>query len=135
MQGHPGVSKMLVELRKRFFVPSLTVHVQNYVSNCTKCIKAKPANVRNLTPPLQKIYDPCNGPQDVLEIDIVGEFPNSNGYTHVLTPREYFSKYLFAIPIRKRDTKSVVQALMQIFTQNAYVPKTIITDKGKAFTS
>ena len=46
-----------------------------------------------------------------------------------------FSRYLFAIPIRKPDTKSVVEALMQIFTQHSYVPKTILTDKGTTFTS
>ena len=135
MQGHPGASKMLVELRKRYYIPSLSEQVSKYVSNCIECIKAKPVNPRRLTPPLEKIYDPCNGPEDVLEIDLVGELPNSNGYTHILTACDYFSRYLFAVPVRKPDTKSVVKALMQIFTQHAYVPKTIITDKGTAFTS
>ena len=106
-----------------------------YVSNCIECIKAKPVNPKRLTPPLEKIYDPCNGPEDVLEIDLVGELPNSNGYTHILTACDYFSRYLFAVPIRKPDAKSVVKALMQIFTQHAYVPKTIITDKCTAFIS
>ena len=135
MQGHPGASKMLVELRKRYYIPSLSEHVSKYVSNCIECIKAKPVNPRRLMPPLEKIYDPCNGPEDVLEIDLVGELPNSNGYTLILTACDYFSRYLFAVPIRKPDTNSVVKALMQIFTQHAYVPKTIITDKGTAFTS
>ena len=63
------------------------------------------------------------------------ELPCSNGYTHILTACDYFSCYLFAVPIRKGDTKSVVNALIQIFTQHAYIPKTIITDKGTAFTS
>ena len=27
MQGHPGASKMLVELRKRFYIPGLSEHV------------------------------------------------------------------------------------------------------------
>ena len=135
MQGHPGASKMLVELRKRYYIPSLSEHVSKYVSNCIECIKAKPVNPKQLTPPLEKIYDPCNGPEDKLEIDLVGELPNSSGYTHILTACDYFSRYLFAVPIRKPDTKSVVRALMQIFTQHAYVPQTIITDKGTAFRS
>ena len=88
-----------------------------------------------MTPPLEPIYDPCNGPEDVLEIDLVGELPRSNGYSHTLTACDYFSRYLFAIPIRKPDTKSVVDALLDIFTKHAYVPKHIITDKGSAFTS
>ena len=135
MQGHPGASKMLVELRKRYYIPNASEHESKYVSNCIECIRAKPVNPKRLTPPLEKIYDPCNGPEDVLEIDLVGELPNSNGYTHILTACDYFLRYLFTVPIRKPDAKSVVKALMQIFTQHAYVPKTIITDKGTAFTS
>ena len=88
-----------------------------------------------MTPPLEPIYDLCNGPEDVLEIDLVGELLRSNGYSHTLTACDYFSRYLFAIPIRKPDTKSVVDALLDIFTKHAYVPKHIITDKGSAFTS
>ena len=88
-----------------------------------------------MTPPLEPIYDPCNGPEDVLEVDLVGELPRSNGYSHILTACDYISRYLFAIPLRKPDTKSVVDALLDIFTKHAYVPKHIITDKSSAFTS
>ena len=135
MQGHPGASKMLSELRKRYYVPNLTEKVQEFVNNCQECNKTKPAKPNTLIPPLEPIYDPCNGPEDVLEIDLVGELPRSNGYSHILTACDYFSRYLFAIPIRKPDTKSVVNALLDIFTKHAYVPKHIITDKGSAFTS
>ena len=73
-QEQPGDSKKLVELRQRYYVPNLSVHVQSYVSNCANCIKTKPANVGALTSPFQKIYDPSNDPEDVFEIDIVGGF-------------------------------------------------------------
>ena len=135
MQGHPGASKMLVELRKRFCIPNFSEHVSKFVSNCTDCLKARPIHPKRLTLPLEKIYDPCNGPEDILEIDLVGELPCSIGYTRILAACDYFSRYLFAIPILKPDTKSVVNALMQIFTHHAYIPNTIITDKGSAFTS
>ena len=80
MQGHPGASKMLSELRKRYYIQNLTEKVQVFVNNCQECIKAKPAKPNTLIPPLEPIYDPCNGPEDVLEIDLVGELPRSNGY-------------------------------------------------------
>ena len=135
MQGHPGASKMLGELRKRYYIPNLAEKVQNFVSNCQNCIKAKPVKPNTVTPPLEPIYDPCNGPEDVLEIDLVDALPRSNGYSHILTACDNFSRYLFAIPIRKPNTKSVVDALLDIFAKHAYVPKHIITDKGSAFTS
>ena len=135
LQGHLGSSKMLHQLRKRYYSPNLSEIVLQYVSNCQDCIRSKPIRKTETTPPLQQIYDPCNGPEDVLEIYLVGDLPPSNGFTHVLTACDYFSRYLFAVPIRKPDTKSVVEALVQNFTQHSYVPKIISTDKGSTFTS
>ena len=88
-----------------------------------------------MTAPIAPIYDPCNDPEDVLENDVVGQLPRSYGYSHIPTACDYYSRYLFAIPISKPDTKSVVDALLDILTKHAYVPKHIITDKGSAFTS
>ena len=134
MQRHPGASKMLGELRKRYDIPNPAEKVQEFVNNCQDCIKAKHVKLNTVTPPLEPIYDPCNGPEDVLEIDLVGELLQPNGYSHILTACDYFSRYLFAIPIRKPDTKSLVDALLDFFTEHAYVSKHIITDKSSAFT-
>ena len=75
-----------------------------------------------LRPPLQKIYDPCNGPTDILEIDIVGPLPVSNGYTHILTAIDVFLRYLFAVPLRRPDTISVIDALLSVFAKHAHIP-------------
>ena len=98
-------------------------------------MRSKSTNESNLRPPLQKIYDPCNGPTDLLDIDIVGPLPASNCYTHILTTIDVFSRYLFAVPLRKPDTKSVFNALLSVFTKHAYVPTHILTDKGSVFTA
>ena len=134
MQGHRA-SKTLVELGKRYYAPKLSEKVQEFVNNCQICTKAKPVEPSTITPQLEPIYDHCNGPEDILEIDLVGELPRSNGYSHILTAGDYFSRYLFAVPIRKSDNKLVVDALIDIFTKHAYIRKHIITDKGSAFTS
>ena len=82
---HPGTSKMLGELRKRYYIPNLAEKVQEFVNNYQDCIKAKPVKPNTVTPPLEPIYDPCNGPEDVLEFDLVGELPRSYRYSHILT--------------------------------------------------
>ena len=79
MQGHPGASKMLGKLRKRYYVPGLTEKVQEFVNNSQTCIKSKPVKNNSIVPPLEPIYDLCNGPENILEIDLVGELPRSNG--------------------------------------------------------
>ena len=121
MQGHHGASKMLTELRKKF--SNLAENLQEFVNNCQDCIKAKTVKPNTVKPPLEPLLDICNGPEDILEIDLVGESPRSNGYSHILTACDYLSRYLFAVSIRKLDTKSVTETLLSIFTKHAYEPK------------
>ena len=135
VQGHPGLKKMFYELRKRYYSPNLACKVQKVLDGCENCMKSKSVKETQLRPPLQKIYDPCDGPEDLLEIDIVGPLPASNGFTHILTAVDVFSRYLFAVPLKRPDTHSVVRGLLSIFTKHAYVPKHILTDKGTAFTA
>ena len=127
VQGHPGSKKMLHELRKRYYSPSLAIEIQKILDGSETCMKSKNVKESQLRPPLQKIYDQCDGPEDMLEIDIVGPLPASNGFTHIRTAVDVFSRYLFAVPLKRPDTHSVVKRLPSIFTRQ---PKPILTDKG-----
>ena len=46
-----------------------------------------------------------------------------------------FSRYLFAYPISNQDAKTIAKVLNNIMTKDAYLPTTLIPDKGTAFTS
>ena len=81
------------------------------------------------------VYDPSNGPEDLLEIGSVGVVPPSNSYTYILTAVDVFSRFMSANPLRQPDAQLVVRGLMLIFTRHAYVPKTILMDKGETFTA
>ena len=96
VQGHPGLKKMLHELRKRYYSPNLTCKVQQVLDGCENCMKSRTVEEPQFRPPLQKIYDPCDGPEDMLEKDIVGPLPASNGFTHILTAVDVF----FPLPVR-----------------------------------
>ena len=82
VQGHPVSKKMLQELRKLYYSPSLAEKTQKVLKSCETCMRSQSSNESKLCPPLQKRYEPCNGPTDLLEIDIVGPLHASNGYTH-----------------------------------------------------
>ena len=70
-----------------------------------------------------------------MEINLDGDLPASNDYTHILTTCDVFSQYLFAVPLRQPSNSPLTHALLEIFAQHAYVPKHILTDRGFAFTS
>ena len=70
-----------------------------------------------------------------MQIDLVPGLPPSGGYQNIVTAMDVFSSYLFAYPTSNQDAKTVSQVLINIMTKNAYLPTTLISDKGTAFTS
>ena len=69
------------------------------------------------------------------KIDLLPNLPPSGGYENVLTAIDVFSRYLFAYPLTDASAINVAKALIDIMTKHAYLPTTLITDKGTAFTS
>ena len=62
--------------------------------------------------------------------------PPSGGYENVLTAIDVFSRYLFAYPLTDASAINVAKkVLIDIMTKLVYLPRTLITDKGTAFTS
>ena len=70
-----------------------------------------------------------------MQIDSVPGLPPSGGYENIVTAIDVFSRYLFAYPTSNQDAKTVAQVLINIMTKHAYLPTTLISDKGTAFTS
>ena len=48
---------------------------------------------------------------------------------------DVFSRYLIAYPTSNQDATTVTKVLIIIMTKHAYLPTTLISDKGTAFTS
>ena len=70
-----------------------------------------------------------------MQIDLVPGLPPSGGYENIVTAMDVFSRYLFAYPTANQDATTVAKLLINIMTKEAYLPTTLISDKGTAFTS
>ena len=70
-----------------------------------------------------------------MQIDLVPGLPPSGGYDNIVTVMNVFSRYLFAYPTAHQDATTVAKVLINIMTKHAYLPTTLITVKGTAFTS
>ena len=53
----------------------------------------------------------------------------------IFTACDVLSRYFFPDPLRQPSTSAIAHTLLQLFSQHAYVPEHILTDKGSAFTS
>ena len=70
-----------------------------------------------------------------MQIVLVPELLPSGGYTNIVTAMDVFSRYLFAYPTSNQDAKTIAKVLINIMTKHAYLPTTLISDKGTAFMS
>ena len=132
---HPGISKMLQEIRQRYYYPSMAKHVKKWVEGCEQCVRDKRVPNATITPELLNLPEWDLGPEDAMQIDLLPNLPPSGGYENVLTAIDVFSRYLFAYPLTDSSAINVAKAIIDIMTKHSYLPTTLITDKGTAFTS
>ena len=70
-----------------------------------------------------------------MAFDIVGPLPtSSSGYKYVLTMMDLFSKFPAAVPLKRVDNLTVLDAMFDVFSCYG-LPKVLLTDQGSVFTS
>ena len=70
-----------------------------------------------------------------MQNDLMPEIAPSGCYENILTVMDVFSHFLFANPTSNQDAKTIAKVLINIMTKHAYLPTTLISDKGTAFMS
>ena len=75
------------------------------------------------------------GPEDAMQIDLLPNLPPSAGYENIITAMDVFSRYLFEHPVTDASAINTAKVIIDIMTKHTYLPTTLITDKGTAFTS
>ena len=70
----------------------------------------------------------------MLHIDLVGP-PKSSQFKYVLSGKDVFTKYLFAVPLTNEYANTVARELVKVFFQHSHIPQTILSDLGTNFTS
>ena len=133
--SHRGLRKTLEECRKGYYWPGYENDIQEWITNCLPCVQTKSIHEKHLRPPLLPVTAQTCFPGEMLQVDLLGPFTSSNGFTTVLTAIDVFTKYLFAVPLRRVTARAVTDVLTHLFLKHTYIPKVILTDKGSQFTS
>ena len=108
--------------------------IREWVISCEQRIRESRID-RSLTPPVQNPNEHINAPEDAMQNDLVPELPPSGGYTNIVTAMDVFSCYLFAYPTSNQNANTIAKVLINMMTKHAYLPTTLISDKGTAFIS
>ena len=134
-QAHLGVGTVQLEFREKFYYPIHQEDIEKYIRNCITCAQTKPVPGNQLKPAMMGVSMQTAFPGDMMQLDLPGMFTSSNGYAHILTGIDVFSKYLFAVPLRRITSRAVMEALTKILLTDSYIPAQIITDQGRQFIS
>ena len=85
--------------------------------------------------PLQKM-PLIDNPFRRVAIDLVGPLspPSEEGHRYILRLVDFSTRYPEAVPLKKIDTETVAEALVDIFSRLG-VPEEILSDQGTQFVS
>ena len=133
--NHPGITKMIEEARQKYYYPCLAKHIKNWVKNCQMCIQNKRINNDLQKTELLNCPEWDLDPEDILQMDILPNFPPSGGFDNVITAIDVFSRYLFAYPTTRITAPTVARVIMDSLCKHTFLPTTIITDMGTQFNS
>ena len=132
---HPSISKMMEEIRQKYYFPSIATYVRNWVRDCKICIQDKRIkNTRN-TPELLHFREWDLGPEDLMQVDLLQEIPPSGGYEKIVTAIDVFSRYAFVYPVSNPTAVNTAKVIIDITPIHAYLPTLNIKDKGSVFVS
>ena len=70
-----------------------------------------------------------------MQINLLPNLTPSGGYKNIITAMDVFSRYLFAYPVTDVTATNTAKVIIDIMTKHTYLPTTLMTDKGSAFTS
>ena len=135
MGKHPGMTKMIQECRSKYYYSGLAKKIKQWVTQCEDCIKYKRINNNQIRPKMINNTEHVLGTEDILEIGILPNLPNSARYKNIVTMIDVFSRYLFAYPTQNVTAKTIERCIVYVMTKHAYLPTLILSDKGSQFRS
>ena len=132
---HPGITKAIIACRQKNYYPNIAKLIRQWVMSCEQCIRESRVGDRLTRPALQNLSEHITAPEVAMQIILVPELPPSGGDEFIVTANDVFFRYLFVFPTSSQDAKVIAKVKINVMTKHAYLPTTIISDKGSVFMS
>jgi hypothetical protein len=131
--GHFSVRKTKELVQREYWISGLEEKIKKIVSNCVPCILAerKFGKQEGFLNPIDK----GDRPLQTYHVDHLGPLSQTKkGYKYIFAVIDAFTKFVWLYPTKTTNSEEVIRHLkdqQSIFGN----PKTIISDRGAAFTS
>jgi transposase InsO family protein len=140
LHGHQGVYKTTKRIQRTYDFPGLSKLVKEVIGECDTCHKAK-ASRHQPYGLLQAITLPTS-PWEVVAMDFIVKLPpskepmTSTTYDSIWVVVDKLTKYAYFIPYREASTaEEMAYAFLRVVASQHGLPKELITDRDKLFTS
>lgn len=130
--SHPGVRGTRKLITERYFWPSATADIKNWVDTCMSCQTSK-VHRHTIIAPAQ--IDMPSKRFSHVHLDIVGPLPPSQGNKYLLTMVDRFTRWPEAVPLPSIEAETVANAFVDHWISRFGTPDTVTTDQGRQFES
>ena len=129
--NHAGITKTLVTIRKKYYIPNLLQLLISYHRSCQVCqqMKTPPNQHRDFVPRIPASYRPF----ETLHIDIKHFIEAYSGHKFLMVVVDPMTRYTIAIPMLERTAIEVAEKLLQHVVFIYGLPDVIVYDEDKAF--
>nr|VZI35605.1 unnamed protein product [Spirometra erinaceieuropaei] len=130
--SHPGIRTSQKLLAERFVWPELNKDVKAWTRSCLCCQRNR-VQLHNKSP--SGTFPSPDARFNHVYLDVVGPLPPSNGYTHLLTCVDRYTRWPEAIPLPNVQAETIVKAFVSRWVAIFGAPSMITTDRGAQFES
>nr|VZI39302.1 unnamed protein product [Spirometra erinaceieuropaei] len=130
--SHPGIRASQTLLSERFVWSGMNKNVKAWARSCLSCQSNKVLRHKKSPP---DTFPSPDARFSHVHLDVVGPLPPSNGFTHLLTCVDRYTRWAEAIPLPNTQTETIVKAFVRRWVAMFGTSSTFTTDRGAQFES
>ena len=130
--SHPSIRSTRKLVSEKFVWKGIQKDVGLWAKQCIPCQSSK---VQTHTKAPLATFPVPRRRFDYIHVDLVGPLPSSQGYTHLLTIIDRFTRWPEVVPLKDTTSFSCAQAIIFHWIARFGVPRDISSDRGPQFTA